>query len=369
MTQRHLETHPEPSKSSEHGYVPVLQDHAGERDALASLRVTKPAGFESVIPVVEIVGRKTTPMSRDAVKGHIKRLVEALGTKQDVYLDFLRASPTRLVSTPAGRYTTAEIAYDAARRRSLRFMPVAWSDSRPAQINAAANAAIADGRGLALRHRVIGRATAGASMSDSLRASIASLQVSPGDVDLLLDLGFLDPDVEISTDRLARLVTQCAAIGDWRRMVLMGSSIPASLGCVPEGGNGFIERREWQLWSALPKPVREILDFGDYGIQHPTPPKTSGPGMRANIRYSVDGRHFIVRGRGEVRIEGAAQYVGLCERILTSGFFAGEGYSWGDQLIKGCAEGVIAPGDQTKWRAAGTAHHIRLLTEQTRAMN
>jgi Beta protein len=369
MVQRHLETHPDASMNSERGYVPVLQDHAGERDALASLRVTKPAGFEFVVPVVEIVGRKKTPMSRDAVKGHIKRLVEALGTDQDVYLDFLRADPARLVKTPAGRRATAEIAYDAARSRGLRFMPVVWSNSRAAHINAAANAAIIDGRGLALRHRVLGRVAAGGSIFDPLRVSLDSLQISAQEIDLLLDLGFLDPDVEISPDRLTRIVTKCAAIGDWRRMVLVGSSIPASLSCVPEGEDGFIERREWQLWNGLPKPVREVLDFGDYGIQHPTPPKTSGPGMRANIRYSVDGRHFIVRGRGEVRIEGAAQYVGLCERIIGSGFFAGEAYSWGDELIKRCADGAVAPGDQTKWRAAGTAHHIRLLTEQTRAMN
>jgi hypothetical protein len=111
-----------------------------------------------------------------------------------------------------------------------------------------------------------------------------------------------------------------------------------------------------------------MVDFGDYGVQHPVPPQSSGPGMRANIRYALEDRHFIVRGRGEVRIEGAGQYVGLCERIVNSGLFKGAAYSWGDRIIKLCADGQLNPGNQTKWRGAGMAHHIRITSEQILAL-
>lgn len=369
MTQRSLIPLAAELSTAKRGYVPVLQDHAGERGALAGLRATAPDVLGSVTPVIEIVGRKTTHMTRNAIKGHIKRLAEALDTSQPIYIDFIRADPARMLDTPRGPLATADIAYDAARRRGLQFMPVVWSDSRSAHVNAAANASIIDRRGLALRHRLLGRAPIGsASAADPLVATLASLQVGAEDVDLLLDLEYLAPDTEISPDRISRLVTQYVAAGKWRRIVLVGSSIPATLGCVPEGENGFIERREWQLWRSLSSEVHDILDFGDYGIQHPRPPKDSGPGMRANIRYSIDDQHFVVRGRGEVRIEGAAQYAGLCERIVESGFFAGDSYSWGDDLIKRCADGSLSPGDQTMWRAAGTAHHIRIASSQAQTL-
>jgi hypothetical protein len=350
------------------GYVPCLQDHAGELLALTSLRADAAAALDDLTPVIQVVGGNKRQLSRDAIKGHIGRIAGALGTDRQFYLDFLRADPARTLSVRGGEAPVAEVAYRYARRRGLSFVPVSWTTSRAGHVNAAANAAVVDRRGLALRHRVLrSTSAAGAPIEEVLGARLADLRLPPEDVDLLLDLEYLDEDIELPPERMVRLIVAARSVGSWRRVVVTGSSIPKTMGCVPEDGSRLLERREWALWLTMPAEVRDGLDFGDHGIQHPTPPKDGGPGMRANIRYTLADGHLVVRGRGDVRVEGAAQYAELCRRLVASGHFAGRSYTWGDELIQRCANQEIPPGDQTMWRAAGTAHHLRLVSEQVQA--
>jgi hypothetical protein len=349
------------------GYAPVLQDHAGERSALSALRDASPNTLASITPVIEIVGGNKRKLSTDATRGHVKRIALSVGDEWPFYLDFARADPARILQTSQGDVTTAEVAYTAARKRGLPFVPVAWTGGVEAHLNAAANTSIVDGRGLAVRHRLLGTTQPSDTTSDPLKDAVNASQIAPEEIDLLLDLGYLGPDVEVPPRRLNRLVARCVGVADWRRVVLLGGSMPSGLGCVSEGENGFIERREWTLWQSLSDDLQRRVEFGDYGIQNPEPPREGGPGMRANIRYSLEDQHLIVRGRGEVRTEGVGQYIGLCERVLQSGHFAGQAYSWGDGLIGDCASGRIAPGDQTVWRGAGTSHHLRVVSEQVQA--
>jgi hypothetical protein len=315
--------------------------------------------------VIQVLGGNTRKMSRDALRGHIDRIAESWGTSQPFYLDFIRERPERMLQYRNQPRCVADLAYMYATRRQLQFIPVTWTTSRAAHLNSAANAAVAVGRGIAIRHRILGTAgLAGRTSAEALRDTATATRLPPTDIDIWLDLTYLDEDVEITARRLTRMVERVEAAEAWRRIVITGSSMPSTLGCVPEDGTEVLPRREWRLWTALPSDLRKRVVFGDYGIQHPTPPQSGGPGMRANIRYTVADGHLVVRGRGDVRVEGARQYVDLCNRLLHSGRFSGTDYTWGDELIDACARGTIQPGDQTMWRAAGTAHHLRFVTEQ-----
>ncbi len=346
-------------------YVPQLQDHAGERRAWSQLRFADRELLKATTPLIQIVGGNKRELTRPAVHDHVKRIVEALGTAQPMYLDFLRAHPGRTLDTPQGPASTAEVAYSYARRNGLRFVPVVSTKSPAAHLAAASNVAIFDGCGVALRHKIFGTAAAGgASLDEVLSARVEELRVETKEIDLLLDMDYLDEDVQVSSQRILRLVDRAARVGAWRRVVLSGSSIPKTLKCVPDGSTGLLDRREWRIWQELPKEHRAGLDFGDFGIQHPTPPKEGGPGMRANIRYTTADGHLIVRGVGPMTDQGAAQYVGLCQRLMESGEFFGSEYSWGDEMIERCASLITPPSSQNFWRAAGTAHHVRVLIEQ-----
>ena len=197
----------------------------------------------------------------------------------------------------------------------------------------------------------------------AVRRTLDRLDVTAESVDLLLDLKHLDG--EIAASSIEPLVVQLAEMFDWRNLVLLGTSIPATLSCIPEETVGSVPRREWSLWRALATVVGGRLSFGDYCVQHPKPPQTTGYGMRANIRYTTEDRVLVARGWGPVQqVGGNDEYVRLCEKLVNHNRFAGESYSWGDELIARCARGEIEPGDQRMWRGAGTSHHLALVANQ-----
>jgi hypothetical protein len=60
---------------------------------------------------------------------------------------------------------------------------------------------------------------------------------------------------------------------------------------------------------------------------------------------------------------------GLCEQLVARPEFAGDSYSWGDGIISDCAKGSREPGSQNVWRGAGTAHHLRFVTDRVRELH
>lgn len=103
--------------------------------------------------------------------------------------------------------------------------------------------------------------------------------------------------------------------------------------------------------------------FGDYAVQHPEPPETGGPGMRANVRYTVD--RSVLFARGHSVLDGAQQYKDLATMLERRPEFSGSSYSWGDAIIADTAAGRIPPKGEPRWRGAGTSHHLRLVAEWT----
>jgi hypothetical protein len=347
-------------------YVPALQNRSGELKALEKAPIDV---WEKMVPLIQCVGPKqrATPLSAASVRAWMSRIKAAVGSRP-FYLDVLRLRPNFPVKTPAGKVPVLEEMYAAARRRDLCFIPVAWvGKSTKSHLNLVANAAVVDENGVALRYRFRDIAlppgtTQGTYLSDCL----TDLNADVGDADLILDLGYIDPDVEIDASDIAELLKEVRQVGNWRSLVLIGSSTPKSLGCVKEGTVGKVDRREWVLYSELQtlKPDR-LPAYGDYAVQHPQPPmEPGGPGMRANIRYTVKTEMLVARGEGLVIQEGKEQYRELCQWLKDHADFLGEDFSWGDQAIVACAEGLLDPGWQALWRGAGTSHHFRFVTGQ-----
>ena len=83
---------------------------------------------------------------------------------------------------------------------------------------------------MALRYRFRDIALApGTSQSDYLSDFLTDLGTEVSNADLMLDLGYLDPDVELDAEDIATLLEEVAEVGEWRSLVLLGSSTPQSL--------------------------------------------------------------------------------------------------------------------------------------------
>lgn len=352
-------------------YVAVLQSKTGERDALAN---ASPAAWERLTPLVEVVGPKTPKpvLSKDSVAAWIRKLSKALGV-HPFYLDIMRLDPTLPVAGKTGHDPVLARIYAEARKRGMRFVPVAHvGQSSTQHVHLVADAALEDGNGVALRYRMRQvLPPAGKSHQDLLREQLGDLGVDRADADLLVDLEFLDEDDEVHPDDVADAVREMCAVGDWRCLVVIGTSMPKMLGCVKEGTVGMIPRREWDLWSGLgQRDLPRMPAFGDYAIQNPDPPADDigGNTMRANIRYTASTETIVARGRGPVSQEGSEQYQDLCKQLVVRSEFAGATYSWGDSVIAECATGLRDHGSQSLWRGAGTSHHLQLVTDGVRGL-
>lgn len=199
------------------------------------------------------------------------------------------------------------IIHSEARARGVPFVPVMRLSDAPTTVRQIAETAACDARGVALRYPMFGTVSAdGRGPQALIQEALDAVDVDVVGVDLIMDLGFLSEDVEVDAKDLAAAIEELVSIGNWRSVVLLGSSMPSTLGggIVAEGTIGRLPRREWDLWSALVAlhPSR-LPTFGDYAVQNPEPPledQPTGPGQRANIRYTTDDATLVPRAVGAV---------------------------------------------------------------------
>lgn len=347
-------------------YVAALQNKSGELEAL---RHVDDETWARLTPLVTLVGRKEKPeqFNPSTVSDWLKKVREAVGGHA-LFLDIMRLNAAHPVSTAKGTVPALERIFWAARRRELAFVPVLPVGEADAVHTALVRDAVdTDGRGVALRYHIRTLVTPGGNQAEYLGKVLVSVGAGVTDADLLIDLDFLDADVEIHADDLAKAIDGALTVGEWRSVVLLGTSMPSMLSCIAEGTVGSLARKEWEIWTAIAGAgLSRLPTYGDYGIQHSRPPVGGGPSMRASIRYTVDTVTLIARGQGSVLQEGKEQYIGLCQDLVASDEFCGAGYTWGDGIINGCAEGSVEPGAQNLWRGVGTSHHLRFVTDQIR---
>lgn len=351
-------------------YVVALQSLSGEREAL---RRAAPETWASLTPLVQIVGPKQAdpaPFKRTRVADWVKNIADCV-QGHPCFLGTLRLKPNHEVETSAGIRPVLSVIADCAHKRGLVFVPVLRLGDTKATRDQICDIALRESRGVALRVPVLGTvASDGRSRGTVVKEVLDKVQHSMEATDLLLDLGFLSDDFEVSAELLATTINELVAVGNWRSVVLLGSSMPRSLGggVVNEGTIGRLPRHEWEIWCALRKlQLPRLPTYGDYAVQHPDPPEQdqqTGPGMRANIRYTLDHLTLVPRGVGPFTQEGKEGYRLLCRQIVQDGGFAGPDFSWGDRTIAECADGSGPSGMQDVWRGAGTSHHLRHVVEQ-----
>lgn len=376
-----------PLPTGTRNYVPVLQDRRGEQTAL---RCASPSVWSQMTPLMEVVPRGNR-FSHNAMKARMRVLKSVVGD-HPIYLDLKKLAPCSPVQTIHGERPALEVLHEAARSRSLAFMPVAWTNSNEEHLKIVAGTNDLDGHGLALRHRMGTTVMpTGNKLQRVLTARLEALQIPASDIDLLIDLEYLDLDCEPSAKWTAALVDQSAGVGPWRSIVLIATSVPQSFGngIVPEHSSRELPRREWALWNEVAKRSSIPVAFGDYAVQNPIPPLNPPPvGPWGNIRYSLEDALLVARGF-DTRSYGPEQYVELSSWVISHASFYGAAFSYGDAEINrwattpvthsiatagACIEDLegedidARPASPGYWRGVGTSHHLELVTKQLRQL-
>jgi hypothetical protein len=261
----------------------------------------------------------------------------------------------------------------AARRRGVAFVPVLQLADVAATVRQVAESAARDMRGVAFRVPLLGTVPAdGRSLPTLVKEALDAVEVDVTGGDLLMDLREIPEDAEIDAEDLTPMIDDLVAVGPWRNVVLLGTTMPRSLGggIVEAGTVGRLARKEWLLWLALRQSgVSRLPTYGDYAVQHPEPPLdvTEGQlplGMRGAIRYTHETVTVIPRAKAPRHEEGREQYRQLCRVLVDQPEFAGRAYTWGDRQVAECADGSREPGWEDHWRGAGTSHHLRFVVDQ-----
>ena len=259
-------------------YVAAVQNKPGELDALSHASA---ATWGHMTPLIEVLGPKSparSPFKSERVAGWVRKLATSVGA-HPCFLDVLRLPETHPTANRNGNKPVLTAIYDEARKRGMKFVPVLKLGSSEAVAALVRDCALCDGRGVALRYPLLGLALSeGQTPQSVIKDALGSVQqVELSGADLIIDLDFLSPDEELHAEDMAPAVRELMGVGPWRSVILLGTSMHSTLGggIVDEGTLGRLPRREWNLWVALREAgIDQMPTYGDYAVQHPTPPWT-----------------------------------------------------------------------------------------------
>jgi len=343
-------------------YVPCLRWKQGEYQSVFRLSNETKASFTPLIEVPEIVWDFEKEKDCKTIDKHLepfaKRIINKWG-KAPCFIDLrcIESSERMQDGTHPVRFIFNEL-----RQENCFAIPSVSlnSDSRyKKEIKEIINE---DKNGACLRISL--EQVSDEMLKDNIDSINKILKIQLGEIHLVLDINapnFVPLDGFMKL--LETLIKRIPYLKEWRTFSIIGTSFPETMGGIKEGIE-FLPRYEWQLYQKLIRKLRKekirIPTFGDYGIQHPNILQLD---MRlvnpsANIRYTTEDRWMIVKGKGTRVKDGFKQFRDLSKKIISTSYYCGPDFSYGDSYIKKCAYGEISPGNLTTWRQVGTNHHV-----------
>ncbi len=176
---------------------------------------------------------------------------------------------------------------------------------------------------------------------DQIDYDLASVFKEFEAIDLILDCRLCaGKNVSETAQQIAAFAQKfCDAYDKVRRVIITGSSIPASSRDVLETNSCCtVPRRELAIISKARSFSAVPLVAGDYATVTPfyseadIDPKMMQRVMTARLVYTFQGSHYFIRG-SSVGVDGYEQYFSLARTLCGQSFFRGPAYSLGDQYL------------------------------------
>lgn len=177
-------------------------------------------------------------------------------------------------------------------------------------------------------------------VKDQIEDDLGDVFTEFDEIDLILDCRVCNGlEVSLTAQQIAAFANKFSKSYDVRRVIIAGSSIPASLGDLAKPNSaGTVTRRELAIISKARDLANVDVVAGDYTTVSPFysdadfDPRLFQKVTAPRLIYSFNHSHYIARG---VSLEsgGQAQYVGLTTALCGQGFFRGRGYSTGEDYF------------------------------------
>ena len=359
-------------------YVPILKAKPGELTALAEL---KKFAAEKVIPWFDI-----SPVNDDKleklsgqlfppIESYLSGIAAEISTvwkTREIFLDMPKWSTS--AQTEGGEHVIPFLRNQLESFRvtaNLVVDYVRWDD--PVYVNALRGARLASGCDFVLRlvmdSDTVEELSEEEFVLERLSEITDTLDLDPILVMVMIDFGDVSsqkhtvPDIIFKSEKAIALL-QRAGFNNFR---VAGCSLPAFISSAIKDKNstGLVLRKEMSAWrSLIVQPGLESLGFSDYGIRGPNSKETGGPShANGKIRYTIDKEIFIARGYPLTEGLKGAQHQELARLIISSGHWAKEKFSWGDNEILRCSQGEFS-GTSSDWISIDTNHHIHSIVRE-----
>lgn len=189
-----------------------------------------------------------------------------------------------------------------------------------------------------------------------------ALKARPSECGVMMDFG------DVCKSSIADIMESASRVLDtllsrgFKYYVIAGCSVPSIINeAVKEKDScATILRKEMIVWRALIEDYKSInLLLGDYGVRGPRSAMVSvSPDTNGKIRYTMQNGFYISRGHSQREPDKWGQMREVSRKIVTSGYFLGEDFSWGDKYILDCSKGLVKTGNAAIWIAVDTNHHV-----------
>jgi hypothetical protein len=322
-------------------YVPILKSKQGERWALSHLTAARKAKLR---PLLEL-----HPPKAKSLPDHVESISESLqvawGVDRRFYVDTIWLNGT------AGSPLVIENVFQAMEDCELKAVPVVrptYDDVSLEQLRAIVSG---NDRGCLLRITPQTLNTPAV-----IEAVLEALDVSPDNVDLLLDY-------RQSAMLLANHVPNVPHLAVWRRFIAASGVFPVSLANLPLHQWHEIPRHDVTSWQ---NGIQGNLDrspiFSDYTMRPPGAPADFGD-PRVNLRYTLDD-HWRVQVGGKHKEGAAPEIHEMCDQLRETPEYSGEDFSGGDEEIDRIADNPEETGGPTQWLQWCVSHHIEFVVQQ-----
>lgn len=357
-------------------YLPILKSLTSEFEASKYIDAAHAAVIHPLfdVPVISENRQKAKKYqnSLTPVSDYLDEVAESIGKcwKGDLVLaDAFNWAPGATVET--GEHTLAYL-HASLKGQGVTVVPVVGYDRWDDQLYQLAMRGLDLSGAPYLCFRLEASAVEDAAepdvFHDRMKEMLEDMQLSPAECAVLLDLGDLTskPLIDITSDA-TRVMELLSGYG-FRYIAMAGSSMPKSvdLAVKKKDSTAKVIRKEMLLWQALRTEFSGIpLVFGDYGVRGPgSNDSIRNPNANAKIRYTCDKAFLVSRGHS-VAGGWALQMPKVAAEIANAKEFL-PGFSWGDQVIADCSNGLPVKNGHTKWIAYDTNHHLAFVVEEVR---
>lgn len=344
-------------------YIPCLRWKQGEYQAISQFNNSIKNNLIPLIEVPEIgwdFGKKREVKTVDEqIEPFSKRVFDKWG-QAPCFIDmhYIGFSKLMLDGTHPARFI-----FDGLREKNCFAIPTIYLDNDNAYQQEIRLILEKDKKGVCLRMSI--EQASKQTLKKDIDVLLKNLEIQLNEIHLMLDIGAPNFIPLVGFVKLIKkIVNDIPHLDDWKTFSVIGTSFPESMRGI-EKGITILPRYEWILYKEIIKDfIKEKLRlpaFGDYVINHPNILKLDMRLIKpvAAIRYTIDDMWCIVKGKN-IRENGLEQYRDLSKMLISTQYYFGPQFSYGDEFIEKCAlEKTKKAGNLTTWRKVGTNHHIK----------